>query len=359
VPLGFDRVGVTVARLSLPATRFAPEQRRVLMDRLATELGGLPQVRHAAVATSLPFTGNSSASTLVPDTATGPEQAQRYYRNFVTPGFFDTLGIAVTRGRAFTAQDVTGAPPVAIINQSAARRLWGDADPVGRQFRIGSPPGSPVQIVGVVQDARFRDLTTDLSGARVEPDVYFPLAQRTDSEIEIAVRTVDGSSIPPQLLQRAVQNVDAGLPLYRVRPLSDAVRTETSTARFGSTLFAVFSTGALLLAAIGLYGLIAYVVGLSRREIAIRLALGADAHRVVMHIVSNGMSIVAVGVVLGAAGSFAAGRAMRTQLFQTAPFDPTTLAGVAGLLLAVAVLAAYIPSRRASQVEPHAALRSQ
>jgi ABC-type antimicrobial peptide transport system permease subunit len=210
-----------------------------------------------------------------------------------------------------------------------------------------------------VQDARFRDLTTDLSGARVEPDVYFPLAQRTDSEIEIAVRTVDGSSIPPQLLQRAVQNVDAGLPLYRVRPLSDAVRTETSTARFGSTLFAVFSTGALLLAAIGLYGLIAYVVGLSRREIAIRLALGADAHRVVMHIVSNGMSIVAVGVVLGAAGSFAAGRAMRTQLFQTAPFDPTTLAGVAGLLLAVAVLAAYIPSRRASQVEPHAALRSQ
>jgi putative ABC transport system permease protein len=359
VPLGFESQGVTIARLSLPATRFAPDQRRVFVDRLAAELGRLPLVQHAAVATTLPFTGNTSASTLMPDTATSPDQAQRYYRNFVTPAFFDTLGIPVVRGRAFSAQDVTGAPPVAIINESAARRLWGDADPVGRQFRMGSQSGQPVQIVGVVRDARFRDLTTDLSGARVEPDVYFPFGQRTDSEIEIAVRTVDGAAVSPQALQRAVQNVDAGLPLYGVRPLSDAVRTQTSTARFGSTLFAVFSTGALLLAGIGLYGLITYVVGLSRREIAIRLALGADSRRVVTQIVANGMSIVAVGVALGAGGSLAAGRAMRAQLFQTAPLDPVTLASVASLLLAVAALAAYIPSRRASRVEPHAALRSQ
>jgi len=147
---------------------------------------------------------------------------------------------------------VATAPPVAVINESAARRLWGDADPVGRQFRIGSPSGQPVQIVGVVQDARFRNLTTDLSSASVEPDVYFPFAQRTDSEIEIALRTVDGSIIAARQLQRAVQNADPGLPLYRVQPLADAVRTQTSTARFGSALFAVFSTGALLLAGIGL-----------------------------------------------------------------------------------------------------------
>ena len=359
VPLGFEHDGVTIARLSLPAARFAPEQRRVFVDRLATELGRLPLVQHAAVASTLPFTGNTSAATLVPDTATTPEQAQRFYRNFVTPGFFDTLGIPVTRGRAFTPQDVAGAPPVAIINESAARRLWGDVDPIGRQFRLGNMSGSAVQIVGVARDARFRDLTTDLSGARVEPDVYFPFAQRTDSEIEIAVRTADGSHVSTQELLQAVLAVDPGLPLYRVRPLADAVRAQTSTARFGSTLFAVFSTGALLLAAIGLYGLISYVVGLSRREIAIRLALGADARRVVTHIVANGMSVVAIGVVLGAAGAFAAGRAMRAQLFQTAPLDPLTLGSVAGLLLLVAGLAAYIPSRRASHVEPHAALRSQ
>ncbi len=359
VPLGFDGNGVTIARLSLPAIRFGPEQRRTFVERLETELARLPLVQHVAVASSLPFTGNTSASTLLPDTATTPEQAQRYYRNFVTPRFFATLGIPITRGRAFTTEDSAGAPAVAIVNESAAKRMWGDVDPIGRQFRLGNLSGAPVHIVGVARDARFRDLTTDLSGARVEPDVYFPFAQRTDSEIEIAVRTADGSHISTQELLRAVQTVDAGLPVYLVRPLSDVVLAQTSTARFGSTLFAVFSTGALLLAAIGLYGLISYVVGLSRREIAIRLALGADAGRVVTHIVANGMSVVAVGVVLGVAGAFAAGRALRAQLFQTEALDPLTLGSVAGLLLLVAGLAAYIPSRRASHVEPHAALRSQ
>jgi predicted permease len=359
VPLGFDRRGVTIARLSLPAARFTVEQRRVFVDRLVMELQRVPLVEHAAVASTLPFTGNTSASILVPDSATTPEQAQRFYRNFVTPGFFDTLRISLKRGRAFNAQDVAGAPAVAIINESAARRLWGSVDPIGRQFRVGSLTSPPVQIVGVAGDARFRDLTTDLTGARVEPDVYFPFAQRTDAEIEIAVRTSDGSPLSTQALQQAVQTLDAGLPLYRVRPLDDTVRAQTSTARFGSTLFAVFSTGALLLAAIGLYGLITYVVGLSRREIAIRLALGADARRVVALIVGNGLSIVAVGVVLGTAGAFAAGRAMRAQLFQTAPLDPLTVAAVGVLLLTVAAIAAYVPSRRASHVEPHSALRAQ
>ena len=277
----------------------------------------------------------------------------------MTPGFFEALAIPIARGRAFTAQDAAGAPAVAIVNESAAKRMWGDVEPIGRHFRLGNLSGSPVQVVGVARDARFRDLTTDLSGARVEPDVYFPFAQRTDSEIEIAVRTTDGSHVSTQELLQAVQRVDAGLALYRVQPLNDAVRAQTSTARFGSTLFAVFSTGALLLAAIGLYGLISYVVGLSRREIAIRLALGADARRVVTHIVTNGMSVVAVGVLLGVFGAFAAGRAMRAQLFQTDSSDPLTLGSVAGLLLLVAGLAAYVPSRRASHVEPHAALRSQ
>ena len=183
----------------------------------------LPLVQHAAVASSLPFTGNTSASTLVPDTATTAEQAQRFYRNFVTPGFFDTLGIPVTRGRAFTT---TGRGRRTSRGhhqrERGASRLWGDVDPIGRQFRLGNLSGSPVQIVGVAGDARFRNLTTDLSGARVEPDVYFPFAQRTDSEIEIAVRTADGSHVPTQALLRAVQAVDAGLPLYRVRPLADA-----------------------------------------------------------------------------------------------------------------------------------------
>ena len=257
---------MTVARLSLPAqpvrSRAAAGASSIVSDRAGSSSSGAAcrSREHPAVH------GQHERATLVPDTATTAEQAQRFYRNFVTPGFFATLGIPITRGRAFTTQDAAGAPAVAIINEGAAKRLWGDVDPIGRQFRVGTLSGPPVQIVGVAGDARFRDLTTDLSGARVEPDVYFPFAQRTDSEIEIAVRTADRSDVPPPALLRAVQAVDAALPLYRVQPLDDVVRAQTSTARFGSTLFAIFSTGALLLAAIGLYGLINYIVGLSRRE---------------------------------------------------------------------------------------------
>jgi putative ABC transport system permease protein len=357
VPLGFDRNGVTIARLSLPAIRFGPEQRRTFVERLETELARLPLVQHVAVASSLPFTGNTSASTLVPDTVTAPEQAQRYYRNFVTPGFFETLGIPITRGRAFTTEDSAGAPAVAIVNESAAKRMWGDVDPIGRQFRLGTLSGSPVQIVGVARDARFRDLTTDLFGARVEPDVYFPFAQRTDSEIEIAVRTADGSHISTQELLRAVQTVDAGLPVYLVRPLNDVVLGQTSTARFGSTLFAVFSTGALLLAAIGLYGVLAFGVTQRTREIGVRLALGADPSRVVRFVLGEGLRLAIAGVAIGLTAALAAARVTRSLVIDVSPTDPRLLAVVAIVMLAVAAIAALVPARRASAVDPMVVLR--
>jgi predicted permease len=359
VPLGFDSQGVTVARLTLPAARYTPPQRVAFVDRLIEELRRLPLVEHAAIGTSLPFTGNSSAAILVPDSATTNDQAQRYYRNHVSSEFLTTLGIPLRRGRTFTVQDTAGAPLVAMINESAAVRLWGTDDVVGRQFRLGNLSGQAVQIVGVVGDARFRSLTTSLTAPRVEPDVYYPLAQRSSTEIEIAVRTADESPLALATLQRAVNTVDGGLPLYRVRPLADAVRQQTATARFGSLLFTLFSGGALLLAAVGLYGLITYVVGLSRREIAIRLALGADSRRVIAMIVGNGMSLVAAGVVIGASGAYFAGRALEAQLFQTPAFDVLTIATVGSLLLAIAFLAAIVPSRRAARVEPHAALRAQ
>jgi putative ABC transport system permease protein len=357
VPLGFDQHGVTVAQLTLPAARYSVPERAVFVEKLVAGLERLPLVKSATVATSLPLTGNVSASTLFPDTASTADQGQRFYRIFVTPRFLETLGIPLVRGRTFAATDTADAPPVALINESAARRIWGSADPIGRQFRFGSLTGLTVQIVGVVGDARFRNLTSDLTGPRVEPDVFFPFGQRTDRDIEVAIRTVDGSIVPPGVMQQTVNGIAGGIPIFRVRPLSAAVAAQTTTARFGSLLFTVFSAGALLLAAVGLYGLITYVVGLGRREIAIRLALGADVRRVVGMVVANGMSLAAIGIALGGLGSFAAGRALRAQLFQTQPIDPLTLTGVAALLLFVSFLAAVLPSRRAARVEPHTALR--
>jgi putative ABC transport system permease protein len=357
LPLGFQPGGVTVARVSLPAARYAPEARLVFVDQLVERLREIPRVGAATVATSLPFTGNSSASIMMPDVARDENGALRYYRNFVTPDFFTTVGITITRGRTFTPDDRAGAPLVAIVNESGARRIWGAENPIGHRFRMGGAGAPTVEIVGIAADAQFRSLTDDLA-VRVEPDVYFPFAQRTDRDIELAVRTKDGSTVPFAALQDALRAGDPGLPIYRVQALDTFVAQQTASPRFGSTLLTAFSSGALLLAAVGLYGLVAYIVGTSRREIAIRLALGAESRRVVALIVRNGMTLVAAGVALGIGGAFLAGRSLQAQLFAVDPLDPLTIAIVAALLLFVASIASVLPSRRAVRANPHTALRA-
>ncbi len=357
VPLGFDPKGLTVASVSLPTARYTPEQRAAFVERLSERLQALPRVRSAAISTGAPFTGGVSASRLLPDVAADAEASLRYYRHVVTPQFFATLRVPVLEGRAFTDRDRADAPLVAIVNQSAARRIWGNESAVGRHFRRTGPDSPVFEIVGVVPDIRFRDLTSDLTASRAEPDVYFPYAQRLEPDLEMTVRSEDGSPVPLAPLQAAVSGLDAGLPVYGVQLLEDGIGRRTSTARFGSALLTVFSGGALLLAAIGLYGLIAYVVGLSRREIAIRLALGADGRGVTALIVRNAMTLVAIGVLIGVAGAMAAGRALESQQFQTRAADPMMYAVVATLLLTVTFVASLLPTRQAVRIAPQAALR--
>jgi len=359
VPLGFEAHGVTVARLTLPAARYPAPERAAFVERLLARLGELPGVTSAAIATSLPFTGASSASILCPDGRTDEAARQRYFRNFVTSDFFATLGIPVKQGRPFTDRDRAGAPLVAIINESAAKRLWGATDPLGRRIRLGGPQGPAVEIVGVAADARYRNLTSDFSGARTEPDVYFPFAQRPETDLEIAVRSATPASVTLADLQRAVTALDPAIPVHAARPLSDAVKAVTAPARFGSMLLTVFGTGTVLLAALGLYGLIAYIVGRSRREIAIRLALGADARKVAALIIGNGMTLVVVGVGIGLAGAAFAARALETQLFQSSGLEVGTQAGVILLLTTIALIASAISTRRAVHVEPQSALRAE
>ena len=356
VGVGFDAQGVTVARLSLPAARYSPEQSRAFVAHLGEELRRQPLVRDAAVSTDLPFTGNVNAGTLVSDR--DPENALRYYRHIVTTDFFATLRMPLLRGRMFTDHDEVGSPLVAIVSESGARRIWKGEEAVGRRFRTGGGKAPEVQVVGVVADARFRSLTVDLSAAGAEPDIFFPYGQRTERDLEIAVRSADGSAIPLVSFQTAVAAIDPSIPVYRVRQLQHAVAAQTASARFGAVLLGAFSVGALLLAAIGLYGLVAYVVGLSRREIAVRLALGATGVHVVTLIVRNGLALVGVGLTVGAGGAVVAGRSIEAQLFQTTATDPGTYVTVAATLLAVTFLASVLPARRAVSVDPHAALRA-
>jgi hypothetical protein len=213
-----------------------------------------------------------------------------------------------------------------------------------------------VEIVGVAADARHRNLTADLTAARAEPDVYFPYAQRTDANVEIAILT-DGPPVSPALLQAAISEIDAGLPVYQVRPLEEPIRQQTYPTRFASALLSAFSLGALVLAALGLYGLVAYVAGLSRREIAVRLALGATQGRVTAVVLRNSLVLVVFGVLLGIAGALAASRALQAVVAQAGTVDAMTIAIVALLLVAVSAVATLLPTRRAVALEPHAALR--
>ncbi len=276
----------------------------------------------------------------------------------MSPDFFATLGIPIARGRALGEQDRDSAPAVAVISQPMANRLWPNEDPIGKRFHLGSLRGPEVTVVGVAAPARFRDLRTDLSG-RVEPDVYLSILQMTPREMELAVRLRSGSRIGEQELRAALAGVDPSLALFGVNPLVDDMQQLTASSRFGSVMLVVFGVVALVLAGIGIYGVIAFVVGLSRREIAVRMALGADARGVVGLVMRNGLVLAALGLALGLALSAMSTRALATQLFGVEPLDPFTFATMAMVLLIMAATAIWIPARRATKVDPQTALKSE
>jgi putative ABC transport system permease protein len=349
---GFDPKGVLRARLVLPQQQYTPERRLQFVEELRARLSAIPSVRSVAIGSDLPLGGSSSAAFIfVPDV----NDRFRYYRHSVTPDYFSSLGIRLVRGRTFTAADRDSAPGAAIISESTARRLWRDANPVGRRLRFGGPDGPEATIVGVVGDARFRDLTTPL--ATTEPDVYFPMAQVSTRSLHVAVR----SSLPPEQIAAAVRReiaaIDPAVPLFGVEPLQQLLDQQTATGRFGSAVLTAFGLSALVLAAVGLYGVLAFLVSLRRREIGIRLALGATSGRVLEGVIAQGTALAAIGLVVGVAAAFFSTRVIESQLFGIGARDPLVFAGAAVALLLVAVVASWVPARRASRVDPQIALR--
>lgn len=355
---GFVASGVTMGRLSLPRERYTFEGRALFAATLAERLREIPGVATASVSSDIPMDAGTAAG---PITIPGRDDghAVRSYRHSVTPGFFANLGIRLRSGRDFDGRDGPVAPAVVVVSEAMAGRYWPGTDAVGQRFRIGNETGPEVTIVGVAENARFRDLTTDLSAPASEPDVYFPYAQRTDEDIVLAVRSSSGAPISLDLLQSVVSSIDAGLPVYDVDALDDVLRLQSASPRFGSFALSAVSLFAVLLSAMGIYGVIAFVVGLSRAEIAIRMALGADPHSVLRLIVGNGLALVGVGVALGIAGSLALAPLLSTQLFRVHPRDPLTLAIVTAVIATVAVVASWLPARRTLRVEPNTALRSE
>jgi putative ABC transport system permease protein len=281
-------------------------------------------------------------------TDSGPPAAQF----IVTPGYFDVLGIPVRAGRAFGAQDDSKAPPVAIVSEGIARALWPGASAVGRQVRIG---GDSVwrTVVGVAGEMRQPVESTAM------PEVYVPFAQDPLPLLFILARVAGDPREMGAALQRSVARVDDGLGLANVRPLSELTDRATSRHRALATVLSLFALLALGLAMLGLYASLAYVVAQRRREIAIRMAVGASAWAIRGLVAREGVALVAGGLVVGVALSLALTRLLASQLYGVTPTDPGTFGGIATVLGTSALLAALAPLRQAARVEPAEIMRSE
>jgi predicted permease len=317
-------------------------------------LGAIPSVRAVTIGSDMPLGGTANGARI---TLPGAEQTIRYYRHSADQDFFSALGVRVTNGRAFTGADRTGAPPVVIISESMARRFWHDDNPIGKRLRVGDARGAEVTIVGVVGDVRFRDLTTPL--ATSEPDIYFPLAQRTPAELQVAVRSDVNVETLTSSVRRELSAIDPTIPLFGIQPLESMLAGQTSSGRFASAILSIFGVAALVLTAVGLYGVLAFLVGLRQREIGIRLALGATNGRVLTGVIGQGVRLVGIGLAVGLVTAAGAARVIATQLYGVGAHDPAVFLAVPAVLLGVAVLASSLPARRASRVDPQIALRSE
>jgi predicted permease len=265
------------------------------------------------------------------------------------------MKIPLLDGREFSTSDTATTPPIAIINEAAARRFWPGQNPVGRRVIVGRAPDESVrEIVGVVKDSKYRRLTEEL-----RPAVFTPFLQRYRGDMSLHVRTTGEPGAMIAAVRSEVQALDASLPVYNIRTLEEQKNSSLYTSRMAATLLVVFGVLALGLAAVGLYGVMAYAVHRRTREIGIRLALGAGQRDVLRLVVGHGMLLTLLGIAAGLAAAFGLTRLMRTMLYGVSPTDALTFAAIASVLLLVALLACWIPARRASKVDPLVALRHE
>ena len=360
VNMGFDPGGTLTFSVSLPAAGYKNPERLRFVTSLQDRLASLPGVKSAAYVDGLPplrpINANDTGIEGYQPTPDGPAQNVDYW-NTVSDDYFKTMKIKLKEGRTFEAGDSNEkAQPVVVINQALARRFW-KGSPIGRRVDPGaSTPPVWFTIVGVVEDTKNAGLDKPAG-----PELYFPAAQVApyglNTDMNFLVRT-DGDPLAlAASVRSAVGEVDRTLPVYGLRPMSEVVGKSVVQPRFLSLLLAIFSAVALFLAAVGIYGVMAYSVAQRTREIGVRMALGAQRFDVLRLIFDQGFVLLGTGTLLGVLGAFALTRLMRGLLFEIAPTDPLTYSGVVVLLAAVALLACYIPARRATKVDPLVALR--
>ena len=354
VDTGFEPAGVVVAQVDLPATRYDAPGRIEFARRLEQALVENPSVRRAAVASDIPLaSGYRSASTVtLDDDAEFAGQEIRVYVHSFTPGYLETLGLSLVQGRNFTDRDAGDSPGVMMVSQQMARKYWPNESPVGKRV-------SGAEIVGVVGDATYRGLVLDPVNNPNDPDVFYPLLQRPAARLNVAVKG-DGSTVGlADVVRAAVRRLDGSLPVYGVSTMDEVIENQVAASRAATRQLGAFAVIALVIAAAGLYGVMAYQVSRRAKEIGVRIALGAMRGRVMGMILGQGLALVGVGLALGLGAAAVVGRVLQSQLYDVATTDIATYGAVTLVFSAVAALACLIPATRAMRVDPVAALREE
>jgi putative ABC transport system permease protein len=359
---GFRTGHILTARFSLPprytnGNRFGTGLHRqisVFQRALIGRVIAIPGVQSAGFTSYLPFGGaDNNWSFFIegrPPLPLGVFNSTGYRP--VTSGYFETIGIPVVRGRAFTAQDDEDHPPVVMINEAMARAFWPGENPVGQRLKFGDENWRA--IVGIAGDVRHRGL-----GNEPTPEMYIPWGQVPNVEARptIVVRSQRDPASLTSALRAAAAQIDPEVPMDQIATMEQLVSGSVGESRFRSTAIAVFALLALFVASIGLYGTMSYLVSQRTREFGIRMAVGATRGAVLRQVLQQGAKLAAIGVVIGLAAAALLGRLIASLLYRVNPLDAATLAGVSILLAAVALLASYIPARRAANADPMDSLR--
>ena len=344
-----------------PGSRYPVASGPGTVDRLLTRIQATPGVESAAVNRCTPFTGCSRSILFLPDRL-DPVNAPSVGRHYISADYFRSLGIPILAGRALTAADRAGSPPVAVVNESGARRFWPGENAIGKRVWFGtttgpfSDPARAVEIVGIAGDVKYEGV--DQPDRPDRADFYTSYLQFSYPDTMVIVKARGRATALLPAMRAAVASVDPTLPIYDAMTLDERIGAAVSRPRFNATLLASFAGAALLLAAIGVYGMLSYSVSSRMRDIGIRVALGADARRVMRLVLGEGLRLAAIGAAIGLVASFAIARVAQG-LLPDAPAWDARLVGVAGIVvLASAAAAAFVPARRASAVDPIAVLRN-
>ena len=354
---GFNPENLLTLELELPEAAYqSDQQQKLFQQQLLQKVRAIPGVQFAGTVDNLPFGGNAFNGSFMIEGRPIPavtERPRAFYR-VVSPDYFTTMGISVVRGNQFTDRDTADVPGVAIINDAAARKFWPGEDPLSKRIKRGRPESKNpwLSIVGIVGSANQLSLRED-----TQPEIYLPYLQNASRTLTLVARTTSDPRTITGQIRKEVWEIDKDLPVSSMKLMEDLISTSVAQPRFYVILLSVFAALALILAAVGVYGVMSYNVTLRTRDIGIRMALGASPGDIFKHVIGQALILALIGLGIGVILAVASTRVMSSLLYGVSTFDPVTLLATAVVLLTVAVSASYMPARKATKVDPMVALR--